>query len=81
MVTFSLESQLLEEPLVLAGLVTFLELDADLEAGLLALDWILQVLGGIFRVQADVRNAVPSGHQVVVVQHLPREEKIGKICD
>jgi len=41
----SLETQLLEEPLVLALLVDVLELDAGLEAVRLALYGILQVLG------------------------------------
>lgn len=50
-----------------------LELDADLEAGLLALDRVLQVLDGIFVVEADVRYAVARRHQVVVVQHLEGE--------
>lgn len=60
--------------------MTILELDADLEAGLLALDGILQILGGIFVIQADVRNAVASGHQMVVVQHLVGERK-GEKCN
>lgn len=77
----TLESQLLEEPFVLAGLVTFFELNTDLEASLLTLNRILQVLGGIFVIEAHVRNAVASGHQVVVVQHLDERLYLGTLVD
>lgn len=65
----SLETQLLEEPLVLALLVDGLELDAGLEAVRLALDGILQVLGRQL-LKADVVRRVAGGHQMVVVQAL-----------
>lgn len=65
----TLETQLAEEPLVLAGLVLLLELDARLETVRLPLDGVLQVLGGHL-VEGDVRHAVAGGHQMVVVQDL-----------
>lgn len=67
--SFGLESQLLEEPLVLALLVDRLELDTGLETVRLALDGILKVLGRQL-LEADVVRGVAGGHQVVVVQAL-----------
>lgn len=63
-----LEPQLGEEPLVLAGLVSLLKLDASLEAVRLPLDGVLQVLGADL-LEGNI-NAVSRGHQVVVVDQL-----------
>lgn len=63
-----LESQLGEEPFVLAGLVAILKLDPGLETVRLPLDGILQILG-VDLLEWDV-NAVTGGHQVVVVHQL-----------
>jgi len=72
----SLETQLLEEPLVLALLVDGLELDAGLEAVRLALDGILQVLGRQL-LETDVVRGVAGGHQMVVVQALQEGLDLG----
>lgn len=70
-----LESELLEEPFVLAGLVTVFESHTDGEASLLPLDWVLQVLHSVFAFEADFGDAVSGRHQVVVVDELKRVEK------
>lgn len=65
-----LESELLEEPSVLAGFVSLLELRSDHVTGLLLLHWVLQ---GLFVQVGLIKakfHAVASGHQVVVVQNL-----------
>lgn len=64
-----LESQLLEEPLVLSSAISLLKLHADLKTGLLALDGIFQVLGGVF-VHCNVWHAVSGGHQMVTESKL-----------
>lgn len=68
-----LESELGEEPFVLASLVALLKLDPGLEPVRLPLDGILQVL----RVDLLKRNvhAVTCGHQVVVVHQLKGRRK------
>lgn len=63
-----LESELGEEPFVLASLVAILELDPGLETVRLPLDGILQILR-VDLLERDV-NAVAGGHQVVVVNQL-----------
>ena len=68
-----LESQLGEEPFVLASLVALLELDPGLETVRLPLDGILQILR-VDLLERDV-NAVASGHQVVVVHQLEGKEQ------
>jgi len=65
----SLETQLLEEPLVLALLVDGLELDAGLEAVRLALYGILQVLGRQL-LKADVVRRVAGGPMVMKVYRI-----------
>lgn len=70
----SLEAELLEEPLVLAALVSVLEAHSDLEASLLAFDWVFQVLHSVFALETNFWDAVASWHQVVVVDEL----KVGK---
>ena len=68
-----LESQLLEEPLVFAGLVTLLELGPDSETGLLLLHGIFKdLLVQVGFVKGDV-NGVARGHHVVVVNDLEDE--------
>lgn len=69
-----LETQLLEEPLVLAALVTIFETHSDLETGLLALDWVFQVLHAIFVIQTNFWNAVTCWHQVIVVHELKLQQ-------
>ena len=76
MVGEHLEPQLLEEPFVLAGLVSLLELCSDEEPGLLLLHGVLEhLLVKIGLIEADV-DGVASGHQVVVVDDL----KVEKYC-
>ena len=66
----NLESQLGEEPFVLAFLVSLFEFGANNVAGLLFLHGILEDFFVQFvLVQSDV-NTVASGHQVVVVHDL-----------
>ena len=68
-----LESQLLEEPLVFAGLVTLLELGPDSETGLLLLHGIFQnLLVQVSFVKGDV-HGVASGHHVVIIDDLEDE--------
>lgn len=69
-----LESQFGEEPLVLAALVAILEAHANLEAGLLSLDWVFEVLNAEFAVECDFWHAVASRHQMVVVDELKVKE-------
>jgi hypothetical protein len=65
-----LESQLLEEPLVFAGLVALLELGPDGETGLLLLHGIFQdLLVQVGFVEGNV-DRVASWHQVVVIDDL-----------
>lgn len=71
-----LEAQLLEEPLVLAGLVALLEFDAGLETMGLPLNGVLQVLGRNF-LELNV-DTVSGGHQMVVVQQLKEQETLAK---
>ncbi len=66
------ESELLEEPLVLAGLVPLLKLGPDHVPGLLLLHGVLEDLlveVGLVERQVD---AVPRRHQVVVVHDLEK---------
>lgn len=65
-----LEAELLEEPLVLATLVSVLETHTDLETCLLTLDWVFQVLHAVFALETHFWNTVTSGHQVIVVDKL-----------
>lgn len=67
-----LEAQLAEEPLASTVLVAFLELHANMETRLLALDGIFQVLGAELRCEIDVLNGVTCWEQVVVVHELKR---------
>ena len=68
-----LEPQLLEEPLVLAGLVSLLEFCSDEEPGLLLLHGVLEhLLVKVGLVEADV-DGVAGWHQVVVVDDLKVE--------
>merc|ERR1712107_267111 len=65
-----LESQLLEEPLVLAALVLLLELHSDHHTCLLFLHGVLQgLLVEVGLVEGEL-DGVPSRHHVVVVHHL-----------
>ena len=65
-----LESELLEEPLVLAGLVALLKLRSHLESGLLLLHGIFKsFLVKVGLVKANV-HSVPGGHHVVIVDNL-----------
>lgn len=66
----NLEAELLEEPLVLATLVSVLEAHTNLETSLLTLDWVFKVLDAIFAFKTHFWNAVASGHQMVVVDEL-----------
>ena len=71
--TNGLESQLGEEPFVLAFLVPFFELGTDEMACLLFLHGVLKdFLVQLVLVESDV-NAVASGHQVVIVDNLKYE--------
>jgi hypothetical protein len=74
-----LETKLLEEPLVLAALVFVFEAHADLEAGLLAFDWVFQVLHSVFALETDFWDAVASGHEMVVVHELKRNTNFIRI--
>lgn len=65
-----LETELLEEPLVLATLVTVLEAHTDLETSLLAFDWVFQVLDSVFALETHFRDAVTGRHQMIVVDEL-----------
>jgi hypothetical protein len=66
----ALESQLGEEPLVLAALVAVLEAHSDLEACLLAFNWVLQVLHAVLAVEGHFWHAVTCWHEVIVVDEL-----------
>ncbi len=69
-----LESELLEEPLVLSGLVPLLKLGPDHASGLLLLHGVLEdLLVEVGLVKADV-HAVAGGHHVVVVHHLEKSK-------
>lgn len=67
-----LETELLEEPLVLSALVSVFEAHADLETCLLAFDWVFQVLNSVFAFETDFWNAVTGWHQVIVVDELKK---------
>ena len=70
-----LEPQLLEEPLVLAGLVALLELGPHLESSLLLLHWIFQsFLVKVGLIEPNV-HSVAGGHHVVVVNNLKRQKR------
>lgn len=71
-----LETQLLEEPLVLAFLVGGFKLDTGLETVCFSLGGILKILSGqLF--EGDFAGGVTSGHQVVVVQYLQERLDLG----
>jgi len=74
--SYCLETQLLEEPLVLALLVHRLELDAGLETVRLALNGILQILGRQL-LEANVVRCVAGRHQMIVVQALQERLDLG----
>lgn len=71
-----LEAELLEEPLVLAALVFVLEAHSDLETGLLAFDWIFQVLDAVFAFETHFWDAVAGWHQMVVVDQLKQRRRL-----
>jgi hypothetical protein len=74
----NLEPQLLEEPLVLSGLVPFLELGSDDETSLLLLHRVLQhLLVQVGLVETDV-DGVTGRHQVIVVDDLKIEDAFNR---
>lgn len=65
-----LEPQFLEEPSVLSGLVSILELQSDGMTCLFALNWILQIFRRVLLIQSNVRDTVTCWHHMIVVDHL-----------
>ena len=66
----SLETELLEEPLVLTALVLLFQNLLNLLASLLLLLGILQQISGNLTLKGLHIKGVTSGHQVLVVDHL-----------